>query len=88
MTYLGIQNEAYRDCLEFLLLHQRPEGAFGFLGMEEHSFAVHNVEQIPAELALYLPVTVACLWTLAEANSATVRLYDSLAAMRSEAQSA
>jgi hypothetical protein len=70
IAYLG--GGAVEEHLGFLCLHQRPEGAFGFLGPEEGKLPGRN-----ADLDLYLPVTVSCLWALAEA--AGWRLYDSLA---------
>ncbi|HVR06713.1 MAG TPA: hypothetical protein VMW75_01585 [Thermoanaerobaculia bacterium] len=67
MAYLGLTGEPWRDCLRFLLLHQRLDGAFGFYGLEERKLR----EAAPgfcATLDLSLVVTVECLWTLAEST--------------------
>jgi hypothetical protein len=69
IVYLG--GGAVEEHLGFLCLHQRPEGAFGFLGPEEG-----KLRDREADVDLYLPVTVSCLWALAE--GAGWRLYDSL----------
>lgn len=69
IAYLG--GGPVEEQLGFLCLHQRPEGAFGFLGPEESRLPDRD-----ADLDLYLPVTVSCLWALAEATG--WRLYDSL----------
>jgi hypothetical protein len=80
MNRLGLTGEGYRDGLRFLLLHQRQEGAFGYYGMEEHRLR----EALPAGFStltgLSLPVTVECLWTLAESTG--WRLVASLARQR------
>lgn len=55
--------------LGFVLFHQRPEGAFGFFGTEELALqarAKRERRPLSPELALGLPVTVECLWTLVE----------------------
>lgn len=61
-----------RDCLEFLLLQQRPEGSFGFFGPE----AVDLPLGIDVALDLQLPVTLICAITLAEAAEAHWRFVD------------
>ncbi len=70
---LYLNGGVVEEHLGFLCLHQRPEGAFGFLGPEEG-----KLPGLEADLDLYLPVTVTCLWALAE--GAGWRLYDSLSA--------
>jgi hypothetical protein len=69
IVYLG--GGGVEEHLGFLVLHQRPEGAFGFLGPEEG-----KLRDREADVDLYLPVTVSCLWALAEGTG--WRLYDSL----------
>jgi hypothetical protein len=69
IVYLG--GGGVEEHLGFLVLHQRPEGAFGFLGPEEGKLPGRE-----ADLDLYLPVTVSSLWALAEGTG--WRLYDSL----------
>ncbi len=70
---LYLDGGVVEEHLGFLCLHQRPEGAFGFLGPEEG-----KLPGLEADLDLYLPVTVSCLWALAEGTG--WRLYDSLSA--------
>jgi hypothetical protein len=75
ILYLG--GNAIDEHLGFLLLHQRPEGAFGFLGPEEGKLRGRaDAEGFSTDLDLYLPVTVNCLWALAEGTG--WRLYGSL----------
>jgi hypothetical protein len=78
--YLGIGGEMFEACRAFLRLHQRPEGPFGFFGAEERTL----LQQLPKvrsslfiETSLYLPVTVECLWTLAEVTNGW-RLYGTI----------
>ena len=67
-TYLDPGAWALRTCSEYLLLNQRSDGAFGFLGQEECLLASRSGNETPTDsnVALYLPMTVECLWTLAE----------------------
>jgi len=63
---LGLSRaEGFRACMDFLRLHQRPEGAFGFFGAEERRLR-EAAPQVSVETELYLPVTLECLWALAE----------------------
>lgn len=59
------------DCVRFVYLNQRPDGAFGFIGPEARSLATDP------EVTLSLPITVDCLWALAEAES-NWRLFSSV----------
>jgi hypothetical protein len=56
------------DLVRFLFAQQRADGSFGLLGPEEAQLKLLAPELAP-DLALYLPVTVQCLWTLAEGCS-------------------
>ena len=77
MLYLG--GGGVEEHLGFLVLHQRPEGAFGFLGPEEGKLRGRaDAEGFSADRDLYLPVTVNCLWALAEGAGTGWRLYGSL----------
>jgi len=63
---LGLGRAAgFGACMDFLRLHQRPEGSFGFFGAEERKLR-EAAPGVSAETALYLPVTLECLWALAE----------------------
>jgi hypothetical protein len=68
MAYLGLTGEEWQDCLRFLLLHQRPDGAFGFYGLEERKLRETMPAGFDATMDLSLVVTVECLWTLAEST--------------------
>jgi hypothetical protein len=65
------------DAVGFLLLHHRPSGAFGYLGAEEEVVKARIGEGFSPERDLYLPVSVHCLWALAETTSPW-RLYRSI----------
>jgi uncharacterized protein DUF6895 len=79
LVYLGAaEGEPYHDCVRFLLLNQRSEGAFGFFGPEEGKLRNRAPEGFSADLDLYLPVTVSCLWALGEGPGRGWRLYASL----------
>ncbi len=76
-AYLGAGEAASRECLDFLCLHQRPDGAFGYFGPEERKIAAGFPQGYSADLNLYLPVTLSCLWTLAECGDGGWRLLGS-----------
>ena len=63
--------------MDFLRLHQRPEGAFGFFGAEERKLR-EAAPRISVENELYLPVTLECVWALAEGLDPRWRLFESL----------
>jgi hypothetical protein len=70
--YLGLGGDRLKACFDFLLLHQRPEGPFGYYD----DTGQRSVVRLPkTELPFYtgksihLPVTVECLWTLAEVST-------------------
>ena len=71
--------------LEFLMFHQRPEGSFGFFGIEEPRLR-QTLPDFDADRDLYLSVTLECVWTLAESAS-DWRLYTSLPALEKNAVS-
>jgi hypothetical protein len=66
MAYLGLTGDEWQDCLRFLLLHQRLDGAFGFYGLEERKLRETMPAGFCTTLDVSLVVTVECLWTLAE----------------------
>ncbi len=69
--YLGASGINIQTSLDWLVLNQRLDGSFGFLGGEEQKL----FGQVPSNanskrdpnVALYLPITLECVWTLAEA---------------------
>ncbi len=78
LSYLGASTSATaRACVNFLCLHQRADGTFGFFGPEE---AILKGEDAgPAlELDLRLPITLDCIWTLREATDDGWRLFNAL----------
>ena len=70
--YLGMDGERLAACLEFLRLHERPEGPFGYYATAEPPSVV-KLPKTPLpcfiDTTLNLPVTVECLWTLAETTT-------------------
>lgn len=65
-----------RHCVSFIYLNQRLDGAFGFLAPEARALEAAEPDR-DAERAIALPVTVNCLWALAEAETGW-RLFGSL----------
>jgi hypothetical protein len=68
---LGSNNLISRTCIDFLLLQQRADGAFGFIGSEEHPLNTNDETVNHSDIAidLYLPISLECAWTLAEATA-------------------
>jgi hypothetical protein len=70
MTHLGLAADGgLTELIDFLLLQHRPEGGYGFFGAQEVSVMAASNEAFFADRDLYLPVTLSCLWTLAEATA-------------------
>jgi hypothetical protein len=70
--HLAMSGERLEACVEFLRLHQRPEGPFGYYDTTVQQ-AVVKLPGIAAPFfigtSINLPVTVECLWTLAEVTT-------------------
>jgi hypothetical protein len=67
-NYLGARKDSIAAmAIDFLLAHQLEDGRFGYLEIEAHHLS-HNLRQPLFDpcIGLYLPITVTCLWTLAE----------------------
>ena len=78
--YLGFGlDESPADFVDFLLLQQRHEGGYGFFGNTDKKLRTANGVRFCADLDLYLPMTLSCLWALAEACG-DWQLYSSVAA--------
>ena len=76
MAYVGLrETTAYAQGIGFLLMQQHPEGYFGFWAKVVSEVRLKNAEFEERE-SLQLPVTTACLWTLAEAAEPGFALYD------------
>lgn len=70
MSYLGANDRSdFKDCVDFLKLHQRSDGSFGFFGLEEAELKSKGKSNLAIETELYLPISVSCLWTLGETSS-------------------
>jgi hypothetical protein len=75
LGYLVGDRKATDTCLDFLSLHQRVEGSFGFFGPEKYGLLNTTAEKSSLEVNLTLPITIECLWTLGEGNDPRWRLY-------------
>jgi hypothetical protein len=68
MGYLKLrQDRVFREGIDFLLEQQQPAGRFGFLARDlagQRAGARRD-----AAWALYVPITVCCLWAIAEASN-------------------
>jgi len=75
MNYLHLkEDKAFRMGLDFVLAQQQPDGRFGFLGPEISR--LRSTKQHFNEIfELYLPLTISCLWTVAEATDPNFRLF-------------
>ena len=76
---LGLHREDnLTPCMEFLLLHQDPEGPFGFFGPVESAFADRPSSDFSLDLDLRLPVALESLWTIAELANTGWRMFSAL----------
>lgn len=78
LGYLVGDCKATDTCLDFLSLHQRVEGSFGFFGPEQYGLLNTTAEKSSLEVNLTLPITIECLWTLGEGNDPRWRLYQTI----------
>jgi len=76
MAYLGLgKTAAYDQGIDFLLMQQHPAGYFGFWAKVVSEVRLRDPNFVERE-SLHLPVTTACLWTLAEAADPGFLLYE------------
>ena len=69
MKYLNIQNNrSFETGLDFILAQQHPDGHFGYFAQEVPKIRSSRPDFDELQ-DLYLPITLSCLWTIAEANS-------------------
>ena len=61
-AYSGVPADELREALDFLVLHQRPEGSFGYLAISDALG-----DNADARRRRHLPITLACLRALGEA---------------------
>ena len=74
LNYLSARrSRSIRCAISFLQAQQQPDGRFGYLAME--ASRVEAALGLDPEVELYLPVTVSCLWALAEVLDAGFRLF-------------
>ncbi len=67
--YLGLRRDhVVREGIDFLLVQQQPDGRFGFLGREVARLRTAGARR-DAVWTLYVPITVCCLWAIAEASN-------------------
>jgi len=59
--------DSYIQGLNFLIAQNNPEGHFGYFAEESIKIQSKN-PKFDCILDLYLPVTLTCLWTIAESN--------------------
>lgn len=76
MIYLRMRKEqSFREGLGFIVTQQQFDGRFGFFGPEISK--LHSIRsQFNEDLELYLPITLSCLWTIAESKGSFL-LFDS-----------
>lgn len=78
MNYLHLQEEpAFQMSINFVLAQQQPDGHFGFLAPEISQFRLTN-PHFDEVSELYLPLTISCLWTIAEATVPDFILFSSI----------
>ena len=77
MNYLHLQDIAFSTALNFVLMQQQPDGRFGFLGPEASQLR-STKPQFNEEFDLYLPLTVSCLWAIAETTNPDFILFNSI----------
>jgi hypothetical protein len=78
LGYLALDSGASFDaCISYMILHQTRSGAFGFLGREANQFKIRRMGK-SFDVAVRIPLTVDCLWTLAEVGDTRWRLYSAL----------
>lgn len=78
LNYLFGDRNAMGTGLDFLRLHQRIEGSFGFFGPERYGRFKTTAEEFALEVQLTLPITIECLWTIGEGTDPNWRLYQTL----------
>jgi hypothetical protein len=78
LLYLGKREGlAIRTALQFLLNSHNADGSFGFFDEEIKQLRKDGPEPY-ASLRIHLPVSISCLWTLAEAHLDDYRLFRDL----------
>jgi hypothetical protein len=83
LLYLGKREGlALRTALQFMLNSHNADGSFGFFDEEIKQLRKDGPEPY-ASLRIYLPVSLACLWTLAEASLNNYRLFRDVGINRS-----
>jgi len=74
----GPNHPMLTQCRDFLLLHQDIEGTFGFFSPAQDDVVRHAAPGFSFDRDVRLPVTLDCLWALAECGGDDWRLFQSL----------
>jgi len=69
-----------RQGIDFLMNQQQAEGRFGLLSRESEKLRAVDAGTNVVNSRLYLPVTVSCIWTLAESLEPSFNLFSSVMA--------
>jgi uncharacterized protein DUF6895 len=78
LSYLRLQDDRFLSAgLNFLLAQQQPGGYFGFLA-PSMSRLFSTRTDLNGELDIYLPLTILCLWAVAETVSHDFLLFESI----------
>ena len=80
ICYLDLpRTKAIDLAIEFLIDQQQSDGRFGYLAIESAGIARSTeLGSVDITSKLYLPITVACLWSLAETLVPRFNLFSSL----------
>jgi hypothetical protein len=78
MNYLNLQEDpAFQMGINFVLAQQQLDGRFGFLASEIVKLR-ENKPNLDERLEIYLPITISCLWTIAEITEPDFILFSSI----------
>lgn len=77
LRYMRVpRNKTLRLAIEFLIDQQRSDGRFGYFAIETDEISsLENHQEFDSIRQLYLPITLSCLWALAETAVPGFRLF-------------
>ncbi len=74
LSYLdSVDPRTTNEVYQFILFQQQPDGRFGYLANEASK--MKSKKDFNEKYDLYLPVTVSCLWTIAEMQNSKFRTF-------------
>jgi len=74
LSYLdSVDSPTLNEVYQFILFQQQPDGRFGYLANEASK--MKSKKDFNEKNDLYLPVTVSCLWTIAEMRNSKFRIF-------------